>query len=216
MSSPDKNSFPLVAAVILLTGCVGTVTRPDSESIQQPRPVYLVDHGRHASLVLTRDDETMVRYLYGEWRWYALQETGFFRVFPTLFFPTQATLGRRELAGPPAESAIRRQVPVVIQKVHELPAGAERIDELERRLNKRFEANIETRHYNADYDLEFVHDPVDYTIFYNSNHVVADWLRELGIEITGNPVWGRWRVQASISRAFCNPARNTSISECRL
>jgi hypothetical protein len=184
----------LTLSVWLLNGCVGTVTRPDVETIKQPRPVYLVDHGRHTSLVLTREDESMVRYLYGEWRWYALQEAGPLRLIPTAFIPTQATLGRRELSGPPTESSIRRQVPVVIRKVHELPAEADLIDRMDHRLDLRFNAAIETLHYNVDYDLEFVHDPVDYTIFYNSNHVIADWLRELGIEVGGNPVWATWRI----------------------
>ncbi len=179
----------------LLTGCVGTVTRPDVEDIEQPRLVYLLDHGRHSTLVLTRADDSMVRYLYGEWRWYALQETGFFRVLPTLFFPTQAALGRKELTGAPDESGIRRQVPVVIRDIHELPAEADRIDQLDQRLKQRFEDASDTRHHNPNYDLEFVHDPVDYTVFYNSNHVVADWLRELGVKVRGNPIWGWWRVE---------------------
>ncbi len=185
----------LTLSAWLLTGCVGIVTRPDADQIDQPGSAFLLDHGRHTSLLLTREDESMVRYLYGEWRWYALQEAGPLRWLPTAFIPTQATLGRRELAGPPTESSIRRQVPVVIRKVHELPAEADLINSLDHRLDQRFNAAIETLHYNTDYDLEFVHDPVDYTIFYNSNHVVADWLRELGIEVTGNPVWGRWRVE---------------------
>jgi hypothetical protein len=185
----------LVVLIILLSGCVGTVTRPAGDAIDQPRPVFLLDHGRHSSLVLTREDDSMVRYLYGEWRWYALQETGFFRVWPVLFFPTQAALGRKGLTGPPEETSIRRQIPVVIQAIHELPAEAERIDELDRRLEQRFEDATDTLLYNRDYDLEFVHDPVDYTVFYNSNHVVADWLRELGIEVRGNPIWGWWRVE---------------------
>lgn len=180
----------------LLTGCVGTVTRPDIQEIEQPRPVYLLDHGRHSTLVLTREDDSMVRYIYGEWRWYALQEAGVFRVLPTLFFPTQAALGRKELDGPPAESTIRRQIPVVIQAVHELPAEAERIDQLDRRLEQRFDDAIDTLHYNRDFDLEFVHDRKPYTVFDNSNHIVADWLRELGIEATGNPMWGTWRISA--------------------
>ncbi len=185
----------LLLLSVLLTGCVGTVTRPDTDRIEQPRSAFLLDHGRHASLVLTREDDSLVRYLYGEWRWYALQDTGFFRVWPTLFFPTQAALGRKELTGPAGKHTIRRQIPVVIREIHELPAEADRIDELDRRLKQRFEDAIDTLHHNPDYDLRFVHDPVDYTVFYNSNHVVADWLRELGIEVRGNPIWGWWRVE---------------------
>ncbi len=195
MSITIPGRFPVAAAAILLTGCVGTVIRTDADALDQHRAAFLVDHGRHSTLVLTREDDSMVRYLYGEWRWYALQETGFFRVWPTLFFPTQAAIGRKELTGPPDESNIRRQIPVVIQQIHELPVEADRLDALESSLDLRFNAAIQTLHYNSDYDLDFVHDPVDYTVFYNSNHVVADWLRELGVEVRGNPIWGRWRVE---------------------
>ncbi len=195
MSTPARYGITALTLTILLTGCVGTVTRPDEHALEQPRPAWLVDHGRHASLVLTREDDSMVRYLYGEWRWYALQEMGFFRVWPTLFFPTQAALGRKEMTGPPGEATIRQQIPVVIEAIHELAAEAERIDELDRHLTQRFQAAIDTLHYNHDYDLEFVHDPRSYTVFYNSNHVVRDWLRDLDIEVSGNPMWGRWRVE---------------------
>lgn len=183
-----------VMAVALLSACAGTVVVPDPGEVEAPRPVFLLDHGRHTSLVLTRADESMIRYLYGDWRWYALQDTGLCRAFPTLFAETQATLGRRELRGPPEESSIRRQVPVTIRRVHEMPAPADRIDSLAFRLDKRFRAAIETLHYNADYDLEFVHDPKPYTLGDNSNHVVANWLRQLDFEVTGNPIFGCWRL----------------------
>ncbi len=184
-----------ILLIIVFTGCAGKLTRPDTESLEQPRPVFLLDHGRHSSLVLTREDQSMVRYLYGEWRWYALQETGPLRAFPTLFAPTRAALGRRELAGPPDARVIRRQIPVVIDTLHELPVEATRVDRLIQELDERFEAARETRHENRAYDLEFVHHPKDYTVFDNSNHVVAEWLRELGLEVSGNPMWGTWRVE---------------------
>ena len=189
-----RTGLLLIMAGLLLTGCAGNVTPLDETALDDPRPAFLVDHGRHTTLVLTREDDSLVRYLYGEWRWYALEETGFIRGWSTLLWPTQGALGRRELTGPPAPQRIRQQIPVVIQTIHELPVEAEQIDALDRRLEARFDDAIETRHYNPVYDLEFVHDPRDYTLFYNSNHVVADWLRELGLEVQGDPIWGVWRV----------------------
>ena len=183
-----------VGLLALLTACAGTVTVPDDTELEDPRPVFLLDHGRHASLVVTRADDSLIRYVYGDWRWYARQETGFFRIFPTLFARTQAALGRRELAGPPESDALRRQIRVVIQEIHPLSVPAALIDELIATLDARFEDALETLYYNRDYDLEFVHDPKPYTLGDNSNHVVAGWLRQLDIDVSGNPVFGRWRV----------------------
>ena len=42
---------------------------PAPSGAQDARPVFLIDHGRDANLVLTRADGTMVRYLCGDWRW---------------------------------------------------------------------------------------------------------------------------------------------------
>lgn len=179
----------------LLTGCAGTVNVPDAAELDDPRPVFLLDHGHHSSLVVTRADDSMVRYVYGDWRWYAMRETGFLRSFPTLFASTQAALGRRELDGPPEADSLRGRIRVVIDQLYGLSAPAERIDSLIERLDQRFDAAADTRMYNQDYDLEFVHDPKPYTLGSNSNHVIAAWLEELGIDVSGNPMFGRWRVE---------------------
>jgi len=184
----------VLGAVLLLSACAGVVTRPEPEPVIDSRPVMLLDHGRHSSLVLTRADRSMVRYLYGDWRWYAERDTGFVRAFPTLFVPTRSALGRRELAGPATEDNLRRQIPVHVQAVHAFAVAGRRIDRLDQRLDAHFADHSEKSLFNAYYDLEFVPGPEPYTLFDNSNHVVADWLAELGIEVRGNPIFGRWRV----------------------
>lgn len=182
----------------LLTGCAGTVKVPDSAGLDDPRPVFLLDHGYHSSLVVTRADGSMVRYVYGDWRWYARRKTGFLRSIPTLFASTQAALGRRELDGPPEADSLSDRIRVVIDQLYSLSAPAERIDSLIERLDQRFDAAGDTRIYNQGYDLEFVHHPRPYTLGDNSNHVIAAWLEELGIDVSGNPMFGRWRVETAL------------------
>ncbi|TVS12696.1 MAG: hypothetical protein EA419_03940 [Wenzhouxiangella sp.] len=184
-----------VVAALLLSACAGVVTRPDPEADLDTRAVMLLDHGRHSSLVLTRADQSMVRYLYGDWRWYAERDTGFLRAFPTLFAPTRSALGRRQLAAPATEASLRRQIPVYIQAVHGFAVASERIDRLDRRLDEHFADHIEKSLFNDYYDLEFVPGPRPYTLFDNSNHVVADWLEELGVDVRGSPIFGHWRVE---------------------
>lgn len=70
----------------------------------------MLDHGRHASLLMERADGSMVRYAYGEWEWYALGRTGPARAFAALFVPSEAALGRKELAGPLTPETARARV----------------------------------------------------------------------------------------------------------
>lgn len=192
----EKSPLPCVlmaASGLLLAACAATV-RPPPEP-DAPRAVFLLDHGRHTSLVLARDDDGLVRYVYGEWRWYAEMDTGFLRTFPVLFKHTPAALGRRELAGPPEPDQVRAQIKVVIRELHDFQAEADRVDALIGDLDAQFDAHRETLHYNSVYDLEFVHHPIPYRLGHNSNHLAGQWLKQLGFEIRGNPVFGRWRVE---------------------
>jgi hypothetical protein len=185
----------LTKALFVLAGCVATVAAPSDPPPADARAVFLLDHGYHSSLVLGRADDSMVRYVYGEWRWYAMGDTGFFRVFPTLLVPTQAAFGRRVLADPANWDGVHREVRVGIDELHQFHADPARADALIEELDALFEAHRDTLHYNPTHDVEFVEHPERYRLGNNSNHYVADWLRQLGIEVRGSPMIGRWRVE---------------------
>ncbi len=184
----------LALMALVLAGCTATAKFPSPDALDDPRPVFMVEHGWHTSLVLTREDKSMVRYVYGDWRWYAQQETGGLRVLPTLFARTQGALGRASLESPASERALRAQTRVVIDDVHTFQASATRVEALLERLDARFDAARDTRAHSDAYGLDFVHDDKPYTLWDNSNHVVAEWLRALDVEVTGNPIYGRWRI----------------------
>jgi hypothetical protein len=182
----------LIALLLSPLACATTITPPATP--QNPRTVFLLDHGRHASLVLPRDGE-MVRYAYGEWEWYALRRQGFLRILPTMLWPTPAGLARRELGGPPTRRLVAARIPVVIKEIYEITVSAEAVDDLLETLDGLFETNIETLFYNEVYDLQFVHHPRPYWIVRNSNNVVAGWLRDLGCEVRGPTIISNWRVR---------------------
>jgi len=46
-----------------------------------------------------------------------------------------------------------------------------------------------------DVDLVFVPHPRQYSLAHNSNQVVADWLTELGCDVSRRPVLSGWRLQ---------------------
>ena len=176
----------------LLAGCTTTVI-PPAEPVE-PAPVFILDHGRHTSLVLSTPEGDMVRYAYGDWRYYAERETGFARAVIALFWPTRGALGHKELEGPPTAEQVRREVPLVIENLYRIEVGREEIEQLRRRLDAIFEA-AEREHHSPDTFLLFVEHPKAYTLRNNSNRVIAEWLEELGCEVRGLRLLANWRVE---------------------
>lgn len=186
----------LCMAVLLsgLQACATIVVPPNVE--HGGVPVFLLDHGRHSSLVLPAPDHHVVRYAYGDWSYYARVETGPYRGSSALLWPTQGALGRRELPGPPTLAAVRQQVKVPVVHIFRLTVEAKKADKLRQRLHGIFEYNKSTLLYNHLYDLYFVHDPRPYDIAHDSNRQVADWLIDLGCRIRGGPpLFSNWKVE---------------------
>lgn len=189
------SALPWLLAIAVLTGCAATLTPPPAP--EQPRPAFLLDHGRHSSLVLATRDERLMRYAYGEWRWYAERDTGFGRMLAALLRQTPAALGRRELSGPADSERIRDQILVELNIIYAFDAEAEKVDALLAELDRQFRARLDEMVENPVYGLDFVPHPVPYTWRHNSSHVVAEWLEALDFEIRGNPTFGRWRIDES-------------------
>lgn len=184
--------LPLLA-LWLLTGCAAVTVEPPRQ-VAEPVPVFLLDHGRHSSLVLPAGDGRMARYSYGDWEYYALRRTGLATGLAALFGPTPAALGRSELAGPPTEEVLRAQVRIVVERIFEIEVEAAAADRLRTELDTIFETALESRIHSAGMDVEFVHHPVPYTFGHNSNRVVAGWLEALGCTITGRPILSNWKI----------------------
>lgn len=187
----------LLALALLLmlnavAGCTARIVPP--ATVHQPATVYLLDHGRTPSLVLPTDDGRMVRYAYGDWRYYALRKNDFFHGVAALLWPTQGALGRRELPGPPTLESVRQQVAVGCENVYAIDVEQSKATELREKLDALFESNRGTLVFNEPYDLEFVHHPRSYTLLHDSNRAVAAWLRELGCDVDGRTPLSKWRV----------------------
>ncbi|MGY6553995.1 MAG: hypothetical protein ACXIUM_05690 [Wenzhouxiangella sp.] len=170
------------------------VTRTAIDTAEETRPVFLLDHGRHASLVLTRADGQLVRYAHGDWVWYAEDRGGPLRALSTLLLPTRSAIGRRELGPVRDERQLEHQMRVGVDAIHRLDAPAGKIDALDQSLSELFDQQADQALFNPRFDLEFVPGPRPYTVFDNSNHQVAEWLDSLGIPVRGSPMFGRWRL----------------------
>lgn len=178
--------------LVTLGGCAGHVM--PTSGLDHPDTVYLVDHGRHASVVLP-DGDGVVRYSYGEWNWYVLGQRGVWAGLSALAWPTQGGLGRKRLDEtdhPPLPEAL---TPEGRQVVYALPAETARVDALRKRLDAYFEAPSASPTYSTTHGLYFVPYPRDYWAGHQSNMKVVEWLRELGMEVNGSAWLSRWRIK---------------------
>lgn len=187
----------VMSAVVLLlvlsvSSCSMTLTPP--ADVQDPVTVFLLDHGRTASLVLPDEHGGMVRYGYGDWQWYALDRTGVIELFPTLFWPTQGALGRLQINGPVSADSIQQQLDVTIRHIYPIDVEREKVRALRESLDAMFHRHRDTHTFRADVAFSFVHHPDQYTLWNNSNRAVAGWLEELGVEVRGVRLWSRWQV----------------------
>ena len=84
-----------VAAALMSGGCTVTI-RPPLAPID-PVELFIIDYGRHSSLLIPDPDGSgLIEFAYGDWNWFALAKDGPLDVLPTLFFHTQGALGRWE------------------------------------------------------------------------------------------------------------------------
>jgi len=182
------NPVPFLALLALLNACTTSVTPP--AGLTQAVSVYIVDHGRHSSLVIPGETGWQ-RYAYGDWRWYAEGETGLLQGAAALFWPTPAGLGRQRLAQLPD---LTPALNVGFESLHEIRVEATSAAALASRLAALHEREEARRRFNSLYRLEFAAHPERYWVFNQSNGKVAEWLREMGCEVSRTALLARWRV----------------------
>lgn len=179
---------------LLLSGCGATLQGPTG--VAETRTVQLLEHGRHSSLLLTAADASRVRYAYGDWAWYVEEDTGAVSGARALLRESQAGLGRQRLGPAEPDRPLAAQIGIGIEKIYRFDVPAEKVDSLIRFLDSKFEQSDHEPWFSDARQLSFIPHPRPYTLSYNSNHMVADWLRRLDVEVQGNPALGRWRLQA--------------------
>jgi hypothetical protein len=174
-----------------LSACVAVIKAPPVG--ENPVPVFVLDHGRHNSLVLTTDDDQATRFAFGEWRWYVDAETGLVRGLSAMLRKTPGALGRGQLVGPIDPHCWVDQVGSEIRSVLAYRADHDRVRQLLVELNLAFDQSRVEPIYNPRLNLEFVLDDRPYSLRQTSNHRVVEWLQRLGFEVSGSPMLGRLR-----------------------
>lgn len=182
--------------VLAMTGCVGRVVPPEPRTLSEPVDIYLLDHGRHASLVLPREQGGVVRYSYGDWRWYVEERQNVFTAASAMLWPTSAGLGKavHDDIGIDQPRHFSRLAPEGVSGIYPLQAEAERVSALQKRLDGIF-ADADSEPVRSEsYGLAFVPYARRYSAVHQSNLVVASWLRELDVEVQGSPWLSNWQV----------------------
>jgi len=174
-----------------LVGCTNTVKPPGN--VRDPVTIFLVDQGRTSSLVLPRENGKTVRFAYGSWNWYALDNTMPWDAVGALFLPLQGTLGRMEMDCPPDADRLRVRVHH-IEFLYPLIVERKEVQKLEAELDQSFNDHSAVQVNNRDNDLIFVRHPSAYFCLHDSNHVVCNWLEQLGCEIHGSTLLSNWRI----------------------
>jgi hypothetical protein len=194
---------PIVSRVLWLASAaagllVVSVLVPTSVTVPKnptdPRAVYLIDHGTHSSLVIQTSDNKMLRYSYGDFRYYALRDTSLASGAAALFWPTPATLGRGELKGPVSEKSLRDQLVVVVEEIYRIEVAAEKADRLILDLDAIYFAGEGALVKVPEYGLIFAPHPIDYFWNSNSSTMIGVWLKKLGADVFGWALISSWNV----------------------
>ncbi|QDZ40482.1 DUF2459 domain-containing protein [Euhalothece natronophila Z-M001] len=187
----------MIATVILVAKLIILIYAPNfiipPRDPVAPTTVYVLDYGFHSRLVLPDRGARLIQYGYGDWQHFALQERNLITTLKALFIPTQGTLAREELINSSTIQEIAEAQARITSLTIEV--ANEKVVKLRNKLQDRFDRNIETKVEGNRTNVQFVKDDQDYTIFYNSNHQVADWLEELGCEVEGVLILPNFQLQ---------------------
>lgn len=187
-------SIRLAAAAvlsILLSGCGAVLVGPEKVPAEQ-RTVHLLEHGHHSTLLLTAADQSRLRYAYADWSWYVDEKEGLKTGFAAMLRDSRAALGRQRLTPAQPGENLASVVGVGIEKTYTFQVDANKVDDLLDVLEHLYHSSADEPYHSDTRNLSFVEHPQPYRFSQNSNHMVAEWLGELGVSVSGNPAVGRW------------------------
>ncbi len=185
-----------LACLALLSGCTTVLIPPSAPT--DPVSVFVLDHGQHSSLLLPTEAGGAVRYSYGDWAYYVEDRKSVFNGFRALLWPTRAALGRQDIAATPDVGALSRQIGLVVIDAHEIQVERTDVLQLHLKLTRMFTDSPHEPMPATSNPSHFVEHPVRYSLAHNSNHVVGQWLTELGCDVIGRPLLSTWRVMPPV------------------
>ena len=191
----------LITLVFASAGCATTVVPP--RDVRNPVTVYVTDYGRHSSILMPIDETILIEYAFGDFDFFALEHWRWWDMMRVAIYSKRSTLGRRVVAMQPDAASLRDELGLV--NAQAIVVEQERVLALERKLDERFIARLDTQVFGPTTELWFVQDPRHYRVLKNCNAQTADWLRELGCEIRGSAFTSNFKVRPALGDL--HPAR---------
>lgn len=173
------------ALILSLAGCSATIKCP--RETQNPRSVFLINHGRHNTIAIHGEDGRIYRYGYGDQRYYGHTKTGFRSATRALLWPTPAALGRQSYdVAKATRQAVTGAVKVPVREVYQFSVSTQAVDALQEHLDNFFKQSPPRELWtNPRSDFDFAPHPRYYWLWHNSNHRIAAWFESLGCETQG-------------------------------
>ena len=187
----------------VLQGCGATIQPPAAGALRDPAPVYLVDHGIHSSVLFPREASgTVVAFCFSSYDYAAKDHDGALNGPAALLIPNAGTLGRREFRpGALSERSIcdafmADETYYRIDRCYPIQVERARREAVYARLEQRFAAGAAaSRIVNSKRRFTFVKDSSNYGLGHNCNAETAQWLRDMGCDVSGACVTADFTVE---------------------
>ncbi|MCR9247350.1 MAG: DUF2459 domain-containing protein [bacterium] len=176
---------PVVAYLLTIAifGTTSTVRGPTEP--RAPTSIFILREALHVGLVIpdaAAAPSSYIEYGFGDWQYFALANTEWYRLPPAVLWPTAGALARRRFrATTPAE--LRARAPHYVE-LDEVLVEAAAVTRLRDRLTAEFAAGEPELVKSWNHRMSFVPSPASYWFGNTCADVVANWLAELDCEVS--------------------------------
>ncbi|MGF1656882.1 MAG: DUF2459 domain-containing protein [Verrucomicrobiales bacterium] len=180
----------VLACLLVLNACQPWhVTAP--AQVHKPALVFLSEYNKHTKVAFPQPDSTYVEFGFGEWHYYGCEDHSVGSALRAVVGGGRGALSRRVVKPlSPSESAFVQAANATRSTA--LPVEHELMAQTLASLEARWQASEEIV-FRAD-GVEVRSDPEAYHTLKNSNAVSANWLKKMGVQVRGAPVWSNYRL----------------------
>jgi hypothetical protein len=184
----------LLLSVLFSAGCGGSARVYPPSLMVHPATIYIADYGRHSTLLLPVSSHRLVEYEWGDWKWLAYNQRDLYSIPGAMLWSSCSAFARRFVDPQTASVESIKTALFEEPRVISLQVDAPAAEMLRHELDDRFLRDANAVIYNRTDSCCMARDPVQYSIFYNCNHLTAAWLRELGCRVEGNTTQSKFEV----------------------
>lgn len=188
-----------INCLIILVALIGGGCRPwriiPPNQVESPTSVYLTRYASHTRLALPPESGHMgVEYGFGDWHWYAREETGAMSGVRAALLPMDAAYSRREVLW--SDSAETLAIRLAGNHTERIEVESARVATLRQELEAKWDSlDAAEEVVIPRRDTVYRRTDENYHLANNSNQQTATWLEQLGCRIEGTPLKGEFRVE---------------------